>query len=275
MLRRIDWNSVEIAKLPTDWVKNLAPLGLSLEKQGDVLYSFRYQNGIEGLLLVSAEHQSTNDPLLALRLAVYLHLLLLEYAKIHKLKQLPTVMQIVIFHGKQSFCHSMEVKDLFADQSLAKRYYQKPLLIDLTKINDNDIAKHGLIAPLEFALKETYKKRLNKTEARLFALIIASTYPGKSLPDEAKVVLNYGLSTLEYDSQKFINVLYETLPQFGSDVMTIAEQLEQKGAQQNARQMAIKMFKKGFDIEIVKEISSLSKTELNKLAKTAHTNDKR
>lgn len=272
LLRRIDWTSVNVAKLPTDWVKNLAPLGLSLEKQGDVLYEFRYKNREKGLLLISAEHQSSNDPLLALRLAVYLHLLLLEYAKMHKLKQLPTVMQILVYHGKQSFCHSLEVKDLFADQALANKYYQKPLLVDLTEIDDKAIAAHGLISPLEYALKKTYKKRLSKAEVRLFALIIAATYPDNSLPDEAKVVLNYGLDALEYDSKQFIDVLYETLPQFGSNVMTIAEQLRQQGAkraaEETARQIALNLFSVVDDPKKIAKVTKLPLSEVKKLAKT-------
>ena len=273
--RRINWDTVEIAKLPTDWVKNLAPLGLSLEKQADVLYSFQYENGVEGLLLVAAEHQSSSDPLLALRLAIYLHLLLLEYAKAHKLKQLPIVMQIVVYHGKKPFAHSLEVKDLFADQALVSRYYQKPLLVDLNLIDDSEIAQHGLIAPLEFALKKAYKKRLSLAEIKLLTLMIATQYTEKSLPEPALVVLNYIITTLDFDDRKFIEVLQEALPQFGNDVMSIAERLEQRGAAENARQMAIGFINEGFDIKAVSKVSGLSLTELKKLMKDTKNSDEK
>ena len=80
------------------------------------------------------------------------------------------------------------------------------------------------------------------------------------------------------DNERFIANIINELPTFEGDIMTAADQLRQEGAaqaaQETACQIAVRMFKKGFDEETVKDISKLSKRELSKLAKEAK-NDKK
>ena len=282
--QRVNWKTVTNEKLPTDWVKNLAPFGFSQEKQGDVLYSFCYADGEQGLFLVLAEHQSTQDPYLALRLAIYLHLLLLEYAKAKKLKKLPTVVQLVVYHGKKTpYVQPLRVIDMFADHILAKKYYMQPVLVNLNDVKDDELIKHGLIAPLEFVLKRVYQKRPPEEDMRRFCLILASTYTDESLPEAARVVLYYLLSTVDFNEKRFVEILEETLPQYKGDIMTIAERLEKrgmkKGMQQGMQQgmqegiqeglqiAARNMIKKGAKAAYIHEVLALPKSEIAVLIK--------
>ena len=275
---RIDWKTVTLEKLSATWLKNIGKLGFSFEKQGDVFYSFRYKDGSDGLFLILAEHQSTADRLLALRLAVYLHLLLLEYATIKRLDKLPVAIQLVIYHGEKSpYPYPLKMRDMFADRALAKQCYLKPVLIDLNELDDTDLAGHGLIAPLEFIFKKVYQKRLTEDDITLLASLFAGAYTGENLSDPGQTVLNYGLAILDYDDTQFMDVVEQVLPQFKGEFMTIAERIRRKGMEQGMekgfQKVALELARNGEKVSYIKKITHLPIPEIRKIIKESERND--
>ena len=91
----------------------------------DVLLSFELKNRKPGLLFFLIEHQTRNDPLMALRLFRYTCSVLEHYAKIHNIsKNLPVVFPVVFFTGTGVM--KTDIYDLFADQAMARQFSFQP-----------------------------------------------------------------------------------------------------------------------------------------------------
>lgn len=257
-----------IKKYPT---KLLSPEYKRFE--ADIIYQVPLKNQI-GLILLHIEHQSTVDPDLPLRIWQYLLLVLMEFAENNPGKPLPVIYPIIIYSGEKPYTASTDFFDLFGEQKdLAKQYLLSPFrLVDVCRMKDEDIKNHKIFGLLEFAYK--YRNTLH------FRRFLKEYMPWLR-EIELHVSKKYATISLRYVVDTFTNSSYEEFAEeakkhlsneLGEKAVTIAQQLEQRGAQQQKHIIAsnlLLMNTMKFD-EIAKA-TNMTVEELKELAKKLKT----
>ena len=247
------------------------------KRRADIIYLFEY-NDQSAMLLLSVEQQSKADKLLPLRQANYLSSALLDYCELNKTKQLPTVLSIVYYTGHQTpYPYPNDsVFDLFNDQAFTMNLV-KPMVIDIGQIDDQQLLTHRHIAPAEIAYKYTYAKIVNKDKVALFFSSIKqqiSQADDDEIEQIIKIAMTYCIETWNYDEKQFLKAATDYLPTVRGDLVdTIAQQIQQKGMQIKAEQIACNLLKKGMGIAEVAEISELPLESVKKIQ--TDTNDTR
>ncbi|MGP2460430.1 Rpn family recombination-promoting nuclease/putative transposase [Pantoea ananatis] len=228
----------------------------------DVLYSLKTASG-EGYIHVLIEHQSGPDQHMAFRLMRY------AVAAMHRHlqaghKTLPLVIPMLFYTGKRSpYPYSLCWLDEFARPDIAGALYTTAFpLVDVTIIPDEEIAHHRSMAALTLLQKHIHQRNLTALIDSLVSLLLH-----KHLSSS---LVNYMIQVGEAsDAQTFVHKLAQRVPQHGEALMTIAEQLEQKGIEKGRKEEALKiariMLNNGLDRPTVIKMTGLTEDELAKL----------
>ena len=127
LVRQMDWTTFELHHVDGRHVRS----NLWRETQADVLCCVQLAKDT-AFFYINVEHQSKDDPWIALRLLNYRNNFLADYHQSHPEKKLPLFISALYYHGKSSpFPHSLNWFDLFESPNLAKHYMSKPILIDI------------------------------------------------------------------------------------------------------------------------------------------------
>lgn len=183
---------------------------------------------------------------------------------------LPIVVPLLFYRGKKSpYPFTTDIIDCFENKKLAQETFLKPYpLIDITIIPDEELRQHDGLAILELV-----QKNIHRRDALEFVKDIALQVAKQFLSHEQFSSLLYYVSQ-EGESKNFDQFylsLAEALPNYRADIMTLAQQLEQKGLQrghEKARhEMAKNLLAEGFSLDLVKKVTRLSDLNLSKLDK--------
>lgn len=207
----------------------------------DVLYSLETTEG-EGYVHVLIEHQSTPDKHMAFRLMRYGIAAMRRHLDAGH-ERLPLVIPVLFYAGKRSpYPYSLNWLDDFDNPALAKKLYGDGfVLIDVTAIPDADIMQHRSMAALTLLQKHIHQRDLATLAERL-AVLLAGYLSG----EQVKLLLNYIVQAGETaDAAKLVRQLAEKVPQHGEELMTIAQQLEQKGFEKGIKKGIEKGIEKG------------------------------
>ncbi len=160
--------------------------------------------GDEGYVHVLIEHQSSPDRHMAFRLMRYAVATMQRHLDSGH-KRLPLVIPVLFYSGKRSpYPYTTRWLDEFDDPALAKTLYCGEFpLVDVTVIPDDEIMLDKLTLLL---LTETL------TREQVHSLISYLVQAGEAV-----------------DPEVFVRELAQRVPQHGDELMTIAQQLEQKG----------------------------------------------
>ncbi len=277
-----------LAPVPTEFIPKW-PQTL----HSDVVYSCLI-NGHPGYFHIVAEHQSTPDPLMAFRILQYSVELMSNHLKAGH-EKLPIILPLVLYHGEKSpYPHSVEIHDCYDSPELARQWALRPFrLIDLTVLSDEDISRHGLSSAMEILLRHSRDRELSSlvwlkqllTEGKMAIIYteIGSTY--------FRDILRYfieicGRADSHEELDKALEMWVNAVPQAKEDIMTFAQQLEQRGREkgrqeghQEGRQegieqgrqetkikLAQEFLAQGVERSIVKLSTGLSDEELDNLS---------
>ncbi len=192
----------------------------------DVIYSLRTTTG-DGYVHVLIEHQSSPDRHMAFRLMRYAVAAMQRHLEAGH-KKLPLVIPVLFYTGKRSpYPYSTRWLDEFDDPAVAEKLYGSAFpLTDITVIPDDDIMNHRSMAALTLLQKHIHQRDMATLTDRLATLLMAD-YLSSS---QVTVLIHYLLQAGESaDSEAFVRELAQRVPQHGDALMTIAQQLEQKG----------------------------------------------
>ncbi|KNH34562.1 hypothetical protein ACS76_03765 [Pantoea vagans] len=244
----------------------------------DILYSLKTSNG-DGYIHVLVEHQSTPDRHMAFRLMRY------AVAAMHRHleaghKQLPLVIPVLFYTGKRSpYPYSTRWLDEFEDPSLAENLYGSIFpLVDVTVIPDEEIMGHRSMAALTLLQKHIHQRDIATLTDRLATLLMADYLSSPQVTALIHYLLQAGESA---DSEAFVRELAQRVPQHGDALMTIAQQLEQKGIEKGIQlgeqrgiekgrnegklEVARTMLQNGIDRNTVMKMTGLSEDELSQI----------
>ena len=249
----------------------------------DVLYSLKTTGG-DGYVHVLIEHQSSPDRHMAFRLIRYAVAAMQRHLEAGH-KKLPLVIPVLFYTGKRSpYPYSTRWLDEFDDPAVAEKLYGGSFpLTDITVIPDDDIMNHRSMAALTLLQKHIHQRDVATLTDRLATLLMAD-YLSSS---QVAVLIHYLLQAGESaDSEAFVRELAQRVPQHGDALMTIAQQLEQKGIEKGrmeGRQEGIQlgeqrgiekgereatlkiartMLQNGLDQNIVMQMTGLTEEEL-------------
>ncbi|MDO2456344.1 MULTISPECIES: Rpn family recombination-promoting nuclease/putative transposase [Enterobacter] len=192
----------------------------------DVLYSLKTTAG-DGYIHVLVEHQSTPDKHMAFRLIRYAVAAMQRHLEAGN-KKLPLVIPVLFYTGKRSpYPYSTLWLDEFDDPALAGKLYRSAFpLVDVTVIPDDEIAGHRSMAALTLLQKHIHQRDLAELVDRLAPILLAGYLSSSQVISLVHYIVQAGETA---DAEAFVRELALRVPQHGDTLMTIAQQLEQKG----------------------------------------------
>lgn len=193
----------------------------------DVLYSLKTTAGDDGYVHVLIEHQSTPDQHMAFRLIRYAVAAMQRHLEAGH-KKLPLVIPMLFYTGKRSpYPYSTRWLDEFANPELAGKLYSAAFpLVDVTIIPDDEIAGHRSMAALTLLQKHIHHRDLAELVDRLAPILLAGYLSSSQVVSLVHYIVQAGETS---DAEAFVRQLAQRVPQHGDTLMTIAQQLEQKG----------------------------------------------
>ncbi|MFT4272410.1 MAG: Rpn family recombination-promoting nuclease/putative transposase [Pantoea sp.] len=240
----------------------------------DVLYSLKTTAG-DGYIQVLIEHQSSPDKHMAFRLMRYAVAAMQRHLDAGH-RKLPLVIPVLFYTGKRSpYPYSTRWLDEFDDPLLAGTLYSSAFpLVDVTVIPDDDIMNHRSMAALTLLQKHIHRRDLADLLDRLAATLVTGHLTGQQLVS----LINYLVQTGETsDAEAFVRNLAQRVPQHEDELMTIAQQLEQKGLekgrvegreagrQEGKLEVARNLLLRGMPHESVKELTGLTDEDLEQI----------
>ncbi|MBW5824456.1 Rpn family recombination-promoting nuclease/putative transposase [Yersinia kristensenii] len=241
----------------------------------DVLYSVKTMEG-DGYVHVLIEHQSSPDKHMAFRLIRYAVAAMQRHLEAGHAK-LPMVIPVLFYAGKRSpYPYSTRWLDEFDDPELAHKLYSGAFpLVDVTVIPDDDIMDHRSMAALTLLQKHIHQRDIATLTDRLATLLMADYLSSPQVMALIHYLLQAGESA---DSEAFVRELAQRVPQHGDALMTIAQQLEQKGIEKGIEkgiqlgeqrgiekgklEVARTMLQNGLDRNTVMKMTGLSEDDL-------------
>ncbi|MBT9433426.1 Rpn family recombination-promoting nuclease/putative transposase [Candidatus Sodalis endolongispinus] len=208
----------------------------------DVLYSLKTTAG-DGYVHVLIEHQSTPDKHMAFRLLRYAVAAMQRHLDAGH-KTLPLVIPVLFYTGRRSpYPYSTNWLQEFDDPELAGKLYHGDFpLVDVTVIPDDEIMTHRSMAALTLLQKHIHQRDLAELTDRLATLLMEDWLASPQVISLVYYVLQAGESS---DAEAFVRELAQRVPQHGDQLMTIAQQLEQKGIEKGIQQGIEKGIEKG------------------------------
>lgn len=247
-------------------------------RYSDVLYSLKTGNS-EGYIYVIIEHQSSPDDHMAFRLLRYAIAAMQRHLDIGY-KKIPLVIPILFYHGEETpYPHSMDWIEEFEDPELARQVFNNAFpLVDITVTPDDTIMQHRRMALLELLQKHIRQRDLSGLLEQLVTLLLM----GYTTETQLKALVSYMF--IEGNTENcsaLLEQLAQRAPEHKETLMTIAEQLEQKGRLQGiavgreeglsegisegqriaALRIAQKLLKEGLDHEKVSAITGIAAEE--------------
>lgn len=189
----------------------------------DVLYSLKTISGGDGYVHVLIEHQSSPDKHMAFRLHRYAVAAMQRHLDAGH-KALPLVIPVLFYTGKRSpYPYSTRWLDEFTLSAQAETLYTGAF-----PLADDEIMTHRSMAALTLLQKHIHQRDIAALTDRLVTLLMADYL---SSP-QVTVLIHYLIQAGESaDSEAFVRELARRVPQHGDSLMTIAQQLEQKGVE--------------------------------------------
>lgn len=250
----------------------------------DILYSLKTTSRDDGYIHVLIEHQSSPDRHMAFRLMRYAIAAMQRHLDAGH-KKLPLVIPVLFYSGKRSpYPYSTRWLDEFSIPAFASRLYSNAFpLVDVTVIPDEDIVGHRSMAALTLLQKHIHQRDLAELIDKLAPVILAGYLSSSQVISLVNYLLQAGETA---DADLFVRTLAQRVPQHEDALMTIAQQLEQKGIEkglqlgeqrglvkgrsEGERSAALKiartMLQNGLPPSLVAEMTGLSDDDLAQIA---------
>ncbi|EEC5103753.1 Rpn family recombination-promoting nuclease/putative transposase, partial [Salmonella enterica] len=148
-------------------------------------------------------------------------------------------------------------------------------LVDVTVIPDDEIAGHRSMAALTLLQKHIHQRDLAELVDRLAPILLAGYLSSSQVISLVHYIVQAGETS---DAEAFVRELAQRVPQHGDALMTIAQQLEQKGIEKGIQQgiqlgeqrgiekgkleVARTMLRNGIDRSTVMKMTGLTENDL-------------
>jgi predicted transposase/invertase (TIGR01784 family) len=233
------------------------------QRQRDIIYKATL--GGTDTCYLCCEHQSQEQWSMPLRLLQY-HLDTLSVYMNAGNKDWSLIISLLFYHGKKSpYPHYSESTSYYKQPTLGdKHLYFMFYVIDITKISDKDIIKHGLCAPMELLLKHG---RDGEFELDIDAYREVFHACLEAVGDEyIEAMLTYATHLKDLKvGEKIYNSIEQVLADKKDVVMTYGQKLKQEARIEERFQVTKSMLKEGLARHIIQKVTGLSQEEVGRL----------
>jgi len=229
LAERVNWESVHLDTANVEHTRQQQKTNLKQKEQSDLTFLFRFQDGKQGAIFVHIESQTGNDGTLILRTRHYQTSYLLDYMKRHK-----------------------TTKDL-------------PLVVSILYYANRQPFSYSLDIHDYFQNKELAQKH-----AFSMHFVDVSRMSDKDV-EEHGFIAGYELILKAIRDHKLDgkNRMIEKSPKLQGDVMTVAQQWEQKGiergASDKAKQTAQNLMNMGLSVSQIAQATGLDSSVIESL----------
>ncbi|MCF6807241.1 Rpn family recombination-promoting nuclease/putative transposase [Thiotrichales bacterium 19S9-12] len=265
---KVDWRTVKLDSANVEHTRQQNKQNIKSKEQSDLVFQFKFRNGDLGACIAHIEAQMSNDITLLLRVRHYQTAYLLDFLKRNKsVKKLPLIVTIIFYANKKPFSYSLDLSDYFENPSLAREYAFTNQFVDITRVSDEEIEKHGHIAGVEYILKYIQNKEIDGN------LEIAAKYLINYDDYISQTLIRYMSKYSDMETGVFYDKIIDKQPKLEGIVMTVAEQWEQQGVEKGIekgkisekRETAKSMIVDGLSVEKVVKYTRLSREVVEKL----------
>lgn len=252
----------------------------------DILYetTFSLDEKETGYLYLLAEHQSTPDYWLPLRILGYVCRILDRHRQQNPAeKRLPLVVPLIFFTGTGEYTKSTDLFELFGEHAdLAKKLLFGPYTLrSVQHTEDDEILKHRWVGLMEMLLKHIYIRDTATLLTEVSNAFLDSLLVEDGTETYVNGMLNY---TLNFGNVMNVGVFIETVRKkvsvkVGEKIMSIAQQFEQQGVhrgRQEGRQEGMydglrkareaqQLFHAGTPLKSIAKITGVSEEALREL----------
>jgi predicted transposase/invertase (TIGR01784 family) len=235
LVRQINWDSVKLDSASVEHTRQQHKDNAKQHEQSDLCFLFQFINGELGACFVHIECQTTDDMTILIRTRHYQTAYLLDFIKRNKgVKKLPIVVSIIYYANKKPFSYSLDVNDYFENKELAKQYAFSTQFVDLAKLSDDELLRHRGIAGLDLVFKHIAQRNIDNDA--ILAKVTASITQYDSFV--IQTILKYLANFSDMEDRQFCDKISSMQPVLEGDVMTVAQQWEQKGLQKGLQEGA-------------------------------------
>jgi len=222
---------------------------------------------LNGKLVILVEHQSTTNELISLRMLHYvceIYNLLYDKKDLYrrKKKPIPKPVFIVLYNGEEEMKEDyleFRLSELFSDFDKTKEIPYLEVIVKVYNINKGhnaEMVEHSLLLSgyVEFVAEIRENKKTMSLESAIKKAVedcIEKEILTDFLNKHKKEVVNMLVAEWDYELDKAVAREESHL-----------EGLSQ-GRSQRDREIVISMYQKGFSVEIIANITSLSEKEIN------------
>jgi predicted transposase/invertase (TIGR01784 family) len=282
---------LEVINLETLTIQPDSFVKKSLNKQiTDVLFSCQINNQVNdqtsAFIYVLCEHQSKPDHWMSFRMLKYIIAICTRYLKKHpKAKTLPLIFPLVFYNGREKYSAPLSVYDLFSSPSMAKDYLASYKLVDVTKVDDDELKAKHWAGTMAFFMKHAFERDVIKLLQQFSPILQQITQVAEGL-DFFESILWYNISKVEKHQYKIFEQQVKNITDnnkadqvIGSLVQSWLNQGIDKGINigidkgkaegrtEEKYQIAKKLLLKKTPIDEISDITSLSIEEIKQLSK--------
>ena len=250
------------------------------EKIVDMLYSARISGDI-GYFYVLAEHQSTPDKEMPLRVMRYM----LEVIAYHLDKQkeikkndadthFPIVWPLLFYNGKTPYDLTTSFLGMYKRQHmiLAEKILTSPFqLVDLNEIEDKELRGHVWGRIMEVAMMANLKKYSDRLEilAKLLTGLVKHVegeIGGYDYIEDAICYTSRVADMRNNEPTEYLKTVSKELTENNrGKIMALADRLEEKGIEKGVKKTALRLLDQNVDIEIISKATELSVDQIEEL----------
>ncbi|MEM9243306.1 MAG: Rpn family recombination-promoting nuclease/putative transposase [Pseudomonadota bacterium] len=202
----------------------------------DLVYRVKLKTDGMGYIYLLCEHLSQAKALMPFYLLSYQIKIMKAHLK-KDYKKLPLVFPIVLYHGRSPYNEPTDLYACFDHPALARKYFLKPHgLIDLTRMADEDILKYKWASVMELIFKHVFARDVLPVFEKLAQTGIFQKLVKEDGSHYVLDMVYYTIKAAEVSDPERFKQLFENTEEIRGEIMTIAQQLEQRGIEKGMRQ---------------------------------------
>ena len=234
----MDWSQLRLA--PGDFVQKALQ-----NRKSDLLYETRFKGSegqeIKGFFLIHFEHQKEPDETMCYRYLSYLVGIYEQYLKQFPKEGLPIVFPITLFQGPKKWTAALHFHDFLSVPEALKPYVPsfEYHLVDLSGMSDDQIKGSLFLRVFLMIMKHIDSPELSHLLASVIWPLFEKLFEEGSGLRYLEDVLYYLFKASSHLNEEEVAQQVQNLLSFEDAqevIMTIAEQLEQKGRQKGLQE---------------------------------------
>jgi predicted transposase/invertase (TIGR01784 family) len=257
------------------------------QKFSDVLLSAKFKNNNQLVYCyILAEHQSSPDYWMSLRLWRYMGLIWEKFKNEHKNKRvkLPTIYPVVIYNGEKKYTTPRRITELCREPGEVDEILRGPFkLEEINQYHPEDIKKQKLVDLIRLTMNKRAIEDWNtqmKGLIEIFKNIIG--VPKEEKSNYTRDILCYNENINKNNIEEMNKEINQELGKEGEEIMKSAaqefreegevkgiqkgiQQGMQKGRDEGVKTIAKNMLAKGFRLQDVIEVTGLNAEEIKDL----------